>query len=307
MSTPDNSGTIRLDMDVRSNTHADCDAVFEIVAPPQPIIPLVLASPHSGTRYLPEFLAAARLSGHALRKSEDSFVDEIFGGSLPCGAPLIKALFPRAFVDANREAFELDPEMFIDTLPDYVNSRSPRVLAGLGTIARIVANGEEIYREKLRFAEVLQRINLYYTPYHQALQRLVEQCRQRFGRCLLIDCHSMPSNRGLDDCELARFARTDFVLGDCYGTTCAPPITDITEEFLTQCGYRVMRNAPYAGGFTTSHYGIPRSGVHALQIEINRELYMDEATMVRKPFLTTLQHQMTTLIAALGETMLRPL
>ncbi|MDR3518995.1 MAG: N-formylglutamate amidohydrolase [Azospirillaceae bacterium] len=292
-------------MDAQADLEFKNDAAFEIVAPGQALIPLVLASPHSGTRYAPAFLAAARLSSHALRKSEDSFVDEIFDGSRQCGAPLIKALFPRAFVDANREAFELDPEMFVDALPAYVNSRSPRVLAGLGTVARIVGTGQEIYREKLRFADVLQRINQTYHPYHRALQTLIEQTRQGFGTCLLIDCHSMPSNRGLGDPDPAHFGRADFVLGDCYGTACATPIIDAAENILERCGYRVMRNTPYAGGFTTRHYGRPRHGVHALQIEINRELYMDEATLVRKPFLDTLRHQMTALITALGGTMHR--
>lgn len=293
-------------MDLHVDTEVERQTIFEVATPLQPTIPLVLASPHSGTDYLPEFLAAARLDSHALRKSEDSFVDEIFGDSVHCGAPLIKALFPRAYVDANREAFELDPAMFIDPLPPYVNSRSPRVVAGLGTIARVVASGEDIYRGKLRFADALKRIDCYYHPYHQALRRLVDRTYRQFGICLLIDCHSMPSNRGLFDYDIGRYGRADFVLGDCYGTACAGPITDTAEDMLQRCGYSVMRNTPYAGGFTTRHYGQPRSGIHALQIEINRDLYMNEATLVRKPFLATLRDQMTSLIATLGAFLLQP-
>src|SRR3954451_8428187 len=158
---------------------ADTDRrqIYEVLAPGEQTLPLVLASPHSGAQYAPGFLATSRLDGRTLRKSEDCFVDEIFSAAPALGAPLIRALFPRAFLDANREAFELDPEMFADMLPAYVNVRSPRVAAGLGTIAKLVANGEEIYRGKLRFAEALARIDRFYNPYHGALGRLVEDTR----------------------------------------------------------------------------------------------------------------------------------
>src|SRR5258708_38930085 len=162
---------------------------IEIVVPARQQLAIVLASPHSGANYPPDLLAASRLDPHALRRSEDSFVDEIFAGGPGLGAPLLRARFARAYLDPNREPFELDPAMFEDPLPEFVNSRSPRVQVGLGTIARIVATGEDIYRGKLRFADALARVERLYRPYHRALGALIEATRQRFGYSLLIDCH----------------------------------------------------------------------------------------------------------------------
>jgi len=280
------------------NAAAGADQVFEIQAPPDQALALVVASPHSGRHYPPAFLAAARLDGQTLRKSEDAFVDEIFASAPAHGAPLLRALFPRSFLDANREAFELDPDMFADSLPAYVNTRSPRVAAGLGTIARVVANGEEIYRDKLRFAEAAQRVTRFYHPYHAALRRLIDATTARFGRCILLDCHSMPSGGAGDRERDGR--RVDMVLGDCFGSACAPAVTDAAERLLRAKGYIVSRNAPYAGGFTTRHYGRPRLGVHALQIELNRDLYMDEANLARLPFLPVLAEHMAELMLLLG-------
>jgi len=279
-------------MDAHADAVTGPDPAFELLSPAEQTKPLVLASPHSGNRYPTEFLASARLDPRALRKSEDCFVDEIFAGAPALGVPLIRALFPRAFLDVNREAYELDPDMFSDALPSYVNTRSPRVAAGLGTIARVVANGEDIYRGKLRFAEAVRRVNRYYTPYHTALRALVEETRERFGHAVLIDCHSMPSP-GLGDRDNRR---ADIVLGDCFGNSCAPSVTESAERFLRGLGYTVNRNAPYAGGYTTRHYGRPRQGIHTLQIEISRDLYMDEGTLARLPFLDVLARHMNELV-----------
>jgi N-formylglutamate amidohydrolase len=286
-------------MDRYFDADADRTQVFEILAPPVQTLPLVLASPHSGTVYPPDFLGASRLDAFSLRKSEDSFVDEIFMAAPLLGAPLIRALFPRAFMDANREAFELDPDMFADALPAYVNTRSPRVAAGLGTIAKIVANGEEIYRGKLRFAEALGRVNRFYHPYHAALKRLIDQTRQRFGYCVLLDCHSMPSSGNPPD-SLSVRSKVDFVLGDCYGSSCSPILMETAERALRSQGYIVNRNTPYAGGFTTRHYGRPRLSVQALQIEINRALYMDERSITRKPYIGELTGHMEELVSVLS-------
>jgi N-formylglutamate amidohydrolase len=282
-------------MDAHIEATVGTDPPFEILAPESQTVPLVLASPHSGDRYSPEFMASAQLEGHALRKSEDCFVDEIFAAAPGLGAPLIRALFPRAFLDVNREAYELDPEMFADALPSFVNTRSPRVAAGLGTIARVVANGEEIYRDKLRFSEAVDRVERYYIPYHAALRGLVEQTRADFGHVLLIDCHSMPSS-GLGRRDPRR---ADIVLGDCFGTACAAGVIGTAETILRDLGYAVSRNMPYAGGYTTRHYGKPRQGIHALQIEISRDLYMDETTLERLPFLSVLAGHMGQLINGL--------
>lgn len=291
-------------MDCRATSDNSIDRVLEILAPDGQTLPVVLASPHSGRRYPDDLLASSRLDPHTLRKSEDGFVDEIFELAPAHGAPLLKALFPRAYLDVNREAFELDPEMFEDPLPAYVNTRSPRVAAGLGTIARVVAHGQEIYSRPLSFAEAQLRIDRFYHPYHAALDRLIDETKRRFGACLVIDCHSMPSVGGLPG---DRRTAPDFVLGDCHGSACTAAVTDAAEQWLADRGYRVSRNAPYAGGFTTRHYGRPRAGTHALQIEINRSLYMDEATMTRKPFLDDLAQQMAWLVDRLGRVSLATL
>jgi N-formylglutamate amidohydrolase len=277
----------------------DRAAPYEILRPAEQTLPLVLASPHSGADYSPDFVAASRLKGAALRRSEDCFVDEIFAACPGLGAPMIRALFPRAFLDVNREAFELDPEMFADLLPAYVNTKSARVAAGLGTIARIVATGEEIYRRKLRFAEALERVDRFYHPYHDALKEMVDATRECFGHAILLDCHSMPSALGSGPSAI-RYNRLDFVLGDCHGIACAPAVIEAAERHLRGLGYVVGRNAPYAGGFTTRHYGRPRFAVHALQIEINRALYMDERSLARKPYIETLARHMTGLAEELG-------
>jgi N-formylglutamate amidohydrolase len=214
-------------------------------------------------------------------------------------APLLKARFPRAYLDPNREPYELDPAMFEDALPPYVNSRSPRVRVGLGTIARVVATGEEIYGAKLRFADAAERIERLYRPYHRALKQLVTATRERFGYYLLVDCHSMPSAIAQNERGSVR-AKADIVLGDCHGTACHPLVTETAHEILRGKGYQVVRNAPYAGGFTTAHYGNPREGAHALQIELSRSLYMDERSLDRKPFVTRLATDMRALVGALA-------
>jgi N-formylglutamate amidohydrolase len=277
--------------------HPDTPPI-EIVAPAAQRLPVILASPHSGTCYPSALLAASRLDPHALRRSEDSFVDEIFAAGAALGAPLLRARFARAYLDANREPYELDPAMFEDPLPDYVNAASPRVQVGLGTIARIVATGEDIYAGKLRFADALSRIDSLYRPYHRALGELIAATQLRFGYYLLLDCHSMPSTSGPQ--ERGGRRRVDFVLGDCHGASCHGVVIETAQRLIAAKGYSVARNAPYAGGFTTGHYGRPRDGGHGLQIEINRSLYMDERTISRRPFMAQLAGDMRDLVAALG-------
>ena len=272
---------------------------LEILWPKQQTLPLVFASPHSGSDYPAAFLESSCLDPLSLRQSEDSFVNEIFSCAPEMGAPLIHALFPRAFVDPNREPYELDPAVFKDRLPAYANSRSPRVAAGLGTIARVVASGANIYREKLSLEEGLERIRAFYWPYHEALRSLVEQTKAQFGYCILIDCHSMPSVGKLGQ-DRGAAGRVGFVLGDCHGTSCSAAVTGTVERTLDGKNYRVVRNSPYAGGFVTRHYGKPESNVHCLQIEINRQIYMDEARIERRPALKALTRDMRDVVAALG-------
>ena len=271
----------------------------EVIMPGQQTVPAVFASPHSGSHYPPEFIAQSRLRFPMLRRSEDSFVDELFAAAPLHGAPLVRALFPRAFVDPNREPFELDPQMFEDELPPYVNTASPRIAAGLGTIAKVVSNGEDIYARRLHFVEAKRRIDNYYRPYHDAVRELLTATKARFGACLLVDCHSMPSIGGPMERDAGR-SRVDFVLGDCHARSCAAGIIDRAEAVLRGLGYAVARNAPYSGGFVTQHYGRPADRMHALQIEINRSLYMEEAAIARGPGFATVAAQMGTLIQALG-------
>ncbi|MBO1079185.1 N-formylglutamate amidohydrolase [Roseomonas haemaphysalidis] len=264
--------------------------------PPRQTAPVVFASPHSGRCYPAEFLAESRLDALAVRRSEDSFVDELFAAAPEHGMPLLAATFPRVYCDANREAWELDPAMFDGPLPPWVNSASPRVGAGLGTIARIVANGEPVYRRRLSFPAVESRIQRCWHPYHAALRRLIEETRAEFGCCLVIDCHSMPTH------PLLGTQMPDMILGDAHGTACAPRAVRLVEEHLGERGYRVRRNDPYAGGFVTRHYGRPREQVHVLQIELARALYMNEATIERVPGMARLQADLGGLIAALSVT-----
>ena len=266
---------------------------FVLQRPARQIMPVVFASPHSGRDYPPSFLAAARLEPLALRKSEDSFVDELFAAAPRHGAPLLAATFPRAFCDANREPWELDPAMFSEPLPAWVNSASPRIDAGLGTIARVVCSGFAIYREKIAFAEAEARIHECWEPFHASLAAVIAETRETFGSCLLIDCHSMPAP------ALPLNRRVDFVIGDAHGTTCAAGAVRLIEEILADLGYRVRRNDPYSGGYITRHYGRPRDGVHALQLEIARSLYMDEDRIERLPGFAALREDIEKLLHAL--------
>lgn len=265
---------------------------FTVLHPVRQTAPLVFASPHSGCNYGPDFLASARLDPAGLRRSEDCFVDDLFSSAPAHGAPLLAATFPRAWCDPNREAWELDPAMFDGPLPSWVNTTSARVGAGLGTIARIVASGETIYRTKLRFSDAENRVESCWVPYHDALTGLIAGTRKQFGTCLLVDCHSMPSASGRDT--------ADFVIGDAHGTSCAPAVVRLVEGCLSGLGYAVRRNDPYAGGYVTRHYGRPREGTHALQIEVSRALYMDQARFERSAGFATLQAQLSGVVAALA-------
>lgn len=277
----------------RQSIDAELTPPFDIILPGQLRSPFVFCSPHSGRVYSEAFLAMSRLDPMALRKSEDSYVDELLAGVVDLGAPLIAARFPRAYIDVNREPYELDPDLFIEPLPPFANTQSVRVVGGLGTIARIVADGEEIYREKLRVATAMQRIERLYKPYHAELARLLENARRRFGIAILIDCHSMPS------ASTGQASRPDFVLGDRFGVSCDGKVTRFLRELLSDAGYAVQINRPYAGGFITEHYGRPTRGFHALQIEINRALYMDEAILQRTVRFDLLRADLTRLLQRL--------
>jgi N-formylglutamate amidohydrolase len=250
---------------------------FEIVEPNVWRAPIIFNSPHSGSVYPDEFLRASRIDLPALRRSEDSFMDELIAGLSGRGFPTVNVNFPRSYVDVNREPYELDPRMFAGRLPSFANTRSMRVAGGLGTIPRVVGDGQEIYRERIAVDDALARIEQLYKPYHRALRRLINKAHRTFGAAIVVDCHSMPSV-GVSREEPRR---PDVVIGDRYGTSCAAQLADIVEESMRQLGYSVGRNKPYAGGFITEHYGNPASGLHTIQLELNRAVYMDERRRAR--------------------------
>ena len=269
---------------------------FEIVEPAAWRAPIIFNSPHSGSIYPHEFLNASRIDLVALRRSEDSFMDELIGDLSDRGFPTVRVNFPRSYVDVNREPYELDPRMFNGRLPSFANTRSMRVAGGLGTIPRVVGDGQEIYRERLSVDDALGRIEALYKPYHRALRRLINKAHQAFGTVIVVDCHSMPSI-GVSRDEPRR---PDVVIGDRYGTSCATLLPDMVEETMRALGYSVGRNKPYAGGFITERYGQPASGCHALQIEINRSLYMDEAHLSRGPRFEALAYDLCAVAATLA-------
>ena len=262
-----------------------------VFLPQRQTLPVVFASPHSGRVYPDDLVAQARIDAFALRASEDAFVDRLFAAAPKAGAPLLCANFPRAYVDVNRGALELDPRMFEGDLPAEADIHSMRALSGLGSIPRVVSGGVEIYKSRLPVAEALQRIETYYTPYHQALQKLIDMTRNQFGYCILIDCHSMPG----DSADSSQNP-VDLVLGDCYGRSCHSSLTNHVGRCFRDMGYKPAYNDPYAGGYCTRHYGQPGQNVHSLQIEINRALYMEEETLTPHDGFNSLRDQMSSLI-----------
>ncbi|NTJ44031.1 N-formylglutamate amidohydrolase [Agrobacterium larrymoorei] len=251
--------------------------LFEVREPAAHTIPFVFNSPHSGRCYPVSFLEASRLDSYEIRRSEDYFVDELFSAAPDIGAPMLKANFPRAYLDVNREPYELDPRMFDGQLPSYANIGSMRVAGGLGTVPRIVAENMDIYAHRLPVEEGIERIEGIYKPYHACLRRLVSRTHAQFGMAVLVDCHSMPGNIRLAGSNI----RPDIIIGDRYGTSASAEISRAALHFLEELGFSAVCNKPYAGGFITEHYGRPIRSLHALQIEVNRALYVDEKTLLR--------------------------
>ena len=267
---------------------------FETIRPRRLTAPLVFNSAHSGRDYPERFLKMTRLDHLSIRQSEDAYVDELFTRAPHLGTPLLRAHFPRAYLDINREPWELDPAMFVEPLSERCNTTSPRVAAGLGTLAKVVAENKPIYRERLTIDDARMRIEGIYQPYHATMQKLLTEAHQAFGVAVLIDCHSMPRLARAGD----RLA-PDIVLGDRYGTTCAGMLADLAEMVFTGAGLRVARNRPYAGGFCTRTYGRPQHGVHALQVEISRHLYMNEVTLEKNDNFGAIRQIVERLVVAL--------
>lgn len=283
--TPDSLGGKRLS--------EEFDPPFEIIEPREALFPFLFNSPHSGDVYPESFLASVRLGLRDMRRSADLFVDQLYLGAVERGAPLMRAHFPRTFLDVNREPYELDPRMFEGRTPAFANTRSLRVASGFGTIARYAGEAQEIYKRRIPVSEALRRIDAYYLPYHGALRHRLSALHRQFGQAVLIDCHSMPSAGG--------GAAPDVVLGDRFGTSCTPILVDYVEAFLRRAGLTVARNQPYAGGFITEHYGNPVAGLHALQIEVRRALYMDEALQTAHAGAGDLARLLMDMVEALGD------
>lgn len=262
---------------------------FTVVGPVHKPAPFIFASPHSGSEYPLSFIAASRLDAMDLRRSEDAYVDQLFEAAPAYGATLIKVHFPRAYVDVNRAERELDPHMFDGSIEPLPSQRTVRVAAGLGVIPRVVKEGVEIYRRRVLASEADFRLAHFYRPYHFRLAQLLNEARAQFGAAILIDCHSMP--------PLAR--GHDIVIGDCHGEAAGAELTEFVETALKGLGFRVGRNSPYAGGYTTSLHGRPLAGFHALQLEINRGLYMDEKRIEKTKGFADCQVLFTRFVAAL--------
>ncbi len=280
-----------------SESQGEFDPPFEAIEPAACRGPVLFNSPHSGRVYPPAFLLASRLDLATLRRSEDSFVDDLIAELPARGYPIMRAHFPRCYVDVNREPYELDPRMFDGRLPSFANTRSMRVAGGLGTVARVVGDAQEIYDQRMSVNEALHRIESLYKPYHRTLRRLFTRLHHDFGAAILVDSHSMPSTSGGRE----ERPRADVVIGDRYGTSCIGIVAETVEQTLRGFGYAVSRNKPYAGGFITEHYGNPAAGLHAVQLEINRALYMDERRYERSTGFDPLAEELTSLADRLAD------
>ena len=274
---------------------------YDLVRPQQHTSAVVFASPHSGRTYDVEFLQKTILDNHAIRSSEDAYVDRLFDAAPLLGAPLLSARAPRAFVDLNRACDELDPAL-IDGA--RAHGHNPRVASGLGVIPRVVANGRAIYRGKLHMSAARQRIDEIWHPYHAKLQSLLDEAQVAFGQAVLIDCHSMP-HEAMDGIARGGMRRPDIVLGDRFGAAASADVVDQIEQAFASAGFIVTRNAPFAGAYITQAYGRPSRRQHAVQVEIDRSIYMNEK-QVRphsgfEDVRTRLQHVMAKLVK-IGQT-----
>jgi N-formylglutamate deformylase len=308
----------------------DARAVFDLALPDALGVPFLYNSPHSGRFYPADLMALTGLDENLIRGSEDYFVDLLFAAAPRLGAPLLKALYPRAYIDTNREPYELDPQMFLGDLPDFVTKSSPRIAAGLGTIPKVVAPGCNIYPGKIAFAEAMSRIERIYMPYHRALAALADHMEEVFGGFIMIDCHSMPSSSGPSSSgpsssgpsssgpsssgpsssgpissrtisQQQSLRGVDIVLGDRHSQSCATALADTAERLFRDLGYNVGRNDPYAGGYNAYRYGRPANGRHVLQVEISRSLYINEKSLEPTGNFTRLARDLEIWMAALHQ------
>ncbi|MCA2014132.1 N-formylglutamate amidohydrolase [Cereibacter sphaeroides] len=268
----------------------------EIAEPAEITSPVVFASPHSGRVYPADLMARAQVNQRVLRSSEDAYIDLLLSDATRHGAPVVTTQVPRAYVDFNRAADEFDPALIEDAPRASLN---PRIASGLGVLARVVSNGRAIYRGKLPMAEAERRIARYWTPYHAALSDLLLRQKARFGRVLLCDMHSMP-HEALNGYVARGGARPDVVLGDRWGASAAPGVVEAVERVLRDAGFTVARNAPFAGAYIVQRYGQPSQGMHAIQIEIDRALYLDEQRVEPLPAFEDFRQVMARVVARLA-------
>ncbi|MBE0412539.1 N-formylglutamate amidohydrolase [Yoonia sp.] len=248
---------------------------YHLFSPATRTSSVVFASPHSGRDYAATFLGQAVLDAREIRSSEDAFVDQLFASAPDHGAPLLTATAPRAYLDLNRAPDELDPALIMGVRRVPHN---PRIASGLGVVPRVVANGRHIYRGKITLAEAHHRITNNWWPYHDQLQTLLDEGHNAFGQAILIDCHSMP-HEALENIGAAGGIRPEVVLGDRFGAAAGADVIAQVESAFTDAGLRVARNMPFAGAYNTQHYGKPVRNQHAIQVEIDRALYMNERTL----------------------------
>jgi len=259
---------------------------------------VVFASPHSGRDYSWAFTRRSMLDERAIRSSEDAFIDRLYGTAPSHGAPLLAAAAPRAFVDLNRGAEELDPALIRGIRKP--GGHNPRVASGLGVIPRVVSGGREIYRGKLTLGEAQGRLNDVWYPYHAALQQLLDQSRALFGEAILIDCHSMP-HEALDSLCRTQKRKPEVVLGDRFGAAADADIVDRVEAAFVRAGFYVVRNSPFAGAYMAQHYGRPSRRQHVIQVEIDRSLYMNERQIRPNGNFANVQAQLSQIIAEVAE------
>lgn len=270
---------------------------FEVKYPERNKSCVVFASPHSGRDYPWSLLRATVLDDHAIRSSEDAFVDELFECATQFGSTFLKAGAPRAYVDLNRSSDELDPALIEGVRRQ---SHNPRVASGLGVIPRVVSNGRAIYRGKISILEAKQRLTDYWHPYHNMLQSLLDEAVRFHGQAVLIDCHSMP-HEAVQGIARGGMKRPEIVLGDRFGAAAAGDIVDRVEAAFTSAGFVVSRNAPFAGAYVAQAYGRPTRGQHAVQVEIDRALYMDEQAIKPSPHFADVQSTLRGVIAEITQ------
>lgn len=279
------------------------NAVYRLLAPLRHLSPVVFAAPHSGRRYDAALMAQTTLDALAIRSSEDAFVDWLFDCAPAHGMPLLAAEVPRAFVDLNRAPDELDAAVIegVGRSP-----HNPRISSGLGVIPRVVAGGRAIYRGKLPLAEAESRIRQYWNPYHRTLRDLIEATHSRFGQAILVDCHSMP-HEAIEGHGRPGTPLPDIVLGDRFGAAAGREVVDHIEAAFHRAGFRVTRNAPFAGAFIAQSYGRPSTGRHVVQVEINRALYMDESRVAPLPEFDSFRLRLSSVVAEIARFGAQPL